>query len=249
VSIDGNSEETMRANRGVSLARGEGVRHYHELRNASGMARRPRLGFSWTLKRNNIHELPDFIERVAEFEPDRLYSRHLLVFFEKDQDQSLVGEVDLVNRYLRPAYAAMERLGMVSDCPPLMAETTKAQATEATPEPKPPSARERDRCPFVHRTGVLSSNGDVLICANMFAEIAGSVADGRPFQDVWNGPVLTEVRSALDTPHEWDACRSCWFREVQYASQRDAAARRERFDLDNPGEITEEAWDFRRHRK
>jgi len=256
VSIDGNSEETMRVNRGgVRLDDVlDGVRHFHELRRAAGLARRPKLGLSWTLKRNNIHELPEFIERMAEFEPDNFYSRHLLVFFEKDREQSLIGDPALTNRYLRPARAALQRLGIRSDCPPLMAENPPViAASDGVPvaiSPRPGAVPgSRDRCPFVRRTGVVNVNGNVPTCSVPFARQAGSIADSEHFMDVWNGPVMSGVRAAMDTPQEWQQCRSCWYREARYASQREAVARRELLDPDAIGDFTMPAWDFRRQRK
>jgi MoaA/NifB/PqqE/SkfB family radical SAM enzyme len=256
VSIDGNSEETMSTNRGgVQLDQVlDGVRHFHELRRAAGLARRPKLGLSWTLKRNNIHELPGFIERMAEFEPDNFYSRHLLVFFEKDREQSLIGDPALTNRYLRPALAALRRLGIRSDCPPLMSEESQpaesAAGVRVAISAKPSSGSgDRDRCPFVHRTAVVNVNGNVPTCSVPFARRAGSIADVEHFADVWNGPVMTGVRAAIDTPHEWQQCRSCWYREARYASQREAAAHHELLDPDAVGDFTMPAWDFRRQRK
>jgi hypothetical protein len=87
------------------------------------------------------------------------------------------------------------------------------------------------------------------MCSVPIANHAGNIADGGRFEDVWNGPVMTGVRGAMDTPSEWNACRSCWYREGHYASQRDAAAQQEEFDLEAAGRVTEEAWDFRRQRK
>lgn len=256
VSIDGNSEETMRANRGgVHLAQVlANVRHYHDLRRAAGLARRPRLGISWTLKRNNIHELPAFIERIAELEPDLFYARHLLVFFERDRAESLVGDPELTNRYLRPAYELLAKLGIRSDCPPLMAAPPKTGAVEP-PSPEGGSTgstsapRERGRCPFVHRTAVINSTGAVPTCSVPFAAGAGMLGPGTTFSEIWNGPVLVNVRAAMDTPREFLQCRACWYREGHYAGQRAAAANDERFDLETAATFTEKAWDFRAQKK
>ena len=247
VSIDGNSDETMRANRGgVRLEHVlDGVRHFDRLRREANVARRPRLGLSWTLKRNNIHELPDFIERMAEFEPDLFYSRHLLIFFEKDREESLVGEPALANRYLRPAYEALERLGIRSDCPPLMDGDERSGDARDSDAAVP----ERDGCPFVRRTAVIHSNGDMPTCSVPFAAIAGNLAAGDTVETVWNGPVMTGVRNAMDTADEWDQCRACWYREGHYVSQRAAAANQERFDLEAASSFTEDAWDFRDYEK
>ncbi len=124
VSIDGLTPDVFAANRGgASLERVlTNVRYLHMLRLQTPLARRPRLGFSWTLKRNNIAQFPDFIRFIRQFEPDVLYVRHLLVFHEKDRDQSLLNAPALANRYLREAYALLAEMNIKLDCPPLMYE-------------------------------------------------------------------------------------------------------------------------------
>ena len=131
VSIDGLSPETFAANRGGAsfdkvIA---GVRHFHELRKAAGLPRRPKLCISWTLKKNNIREFPDFVRFMAQFEPDRFYARHLLLFHDKDAGESLLDFPDLANRYLSEAYELMAALGIETDCPPLF------ESVDAFPRP------------------------------------------------------------------------------------------------------------------
>lgn len=124
VSIDGTTPEVFALNRGgASLQRVlANVAAFHELRQSLPLVRRPRLGFSWTLKRNNIHQFPDFIRMVLPFDPALLYVRHQFVFREKDRDQSLIGEPEQVNRWLREAYALLEGTRIKLDVPPLMME-------------------------------------------------------------------------------------------------------------------------------
>ncbi|MEQ6204662.1 radical SAM protein [Sulfitobacter sp. HNIBRBA2951] len=124
-SIDGYLSETMAANRGnVSLTTVvEALRHYDKLRRSTELARRPKLSVSFTLKRNNIAEFAAFIEAVAQFQPDLVYSRHLLIFFEKQANETLLTNPEIANHYLAQAYAAMARHNIPGDCPPIVAET------------------------------------------------------------------------------------------------------------------------------
>lgn len=122
ISIDGVTADIFAANRGgASLDRVlANVAYFHDLRSKAGLARRPKLGLSWTLKRNNIAEFPDFVRLAKRFDPDFLYVRHLLVFHEKDRGQSLLGHADLANRYLGEAYAMLRGSRIKLDVPPLM---------------------------------------------------------------------------------------------------------------------------------
>jgi len=123
VSIDGISPQVFAANRGgASLSQWQdNVAYFNQLRDAAPLARRPRLGLSWTLKRNNIHEFPGFVEMAIRNRADLLYVRHLFVFHEKDRGESLVDAPELANRYLREGYALLRGTAMKLDAAPLAA--------------------------------------------------------------------------------------------------------------------------------
>ncbi|NUB44150.1 4Fe-4S cluster-binding domain-containing protein [Fertoebacter nigrum] len=123
VSIDGMTQDVFGANRGgASLALVlNNIAHFQDMRNASDLMRRPRLGLSWTLKKNNIRQFPDFIRLARDLEADLLYVRHLFVFRDADRAQSLLDEPDLVNRYLDEAYALLEGSRIKLDVAPMSA--------------------------------------------------------------------------------------------------------------------------------
>jgi MoaA/NifB/PqqE/SkfB family radical SAM enzyme len=241
VSVDGATPETFAGHRGgASLEQVlENVAAFHELRRASGLTRRPRLGFSWTLMRDNVAEFPRFLRAALDLEPDLVYARHLLVFFEHARDQSLLGRPDLANGPLREAYRLMADRGIRSDCPPLLEDPVR----QVRSAPQPPG--RRDRCMFVHRTAVVAADGEMPTCSAPFAQVAGRSDDEKSFARIWNGPVMRGVRAALDTELEWDQCRNCWYREGRYQAQRAVAdVRKPRYDLQAAGSFTTKAWDF-----
>jgi MoaA/NifB/PqqE/SkfB family radical SAM enzyme len=141
VSIDGLSPETFATNRGGANFEKviAGVRHFHNLRKAALLPRRPKLCISWTLKKNNIAELPDFVRFMAQFEPDRYYMRHLLLFHEKDAGESLLDIPELANEYLAEAYDLFARMGIETDCPPIF-ETVTDSAVPAQTDVNVPAA-------------------------------------------------------------------------------------------------------------
>ena len=139
LSIDGMTPDVFAENRrGADLATfKDNVSHYQRLCHASDLLRRPRLGFSWTLKRNNIEQFPDFIRFALDCDADLLYVRHLLLFRPSDAEQSLINEPALTNRYLAAGYALLQGHRMKLDVPPLSAisETTGTHLlTRAFPE-------------------------------------------------------------------------------------------------------------------
>lgn len=92
------------------------------------------------------------------------------------------------------------------------------------------------------------ADGEVVTCANMFAESAGHLEQSANFMDIWNGTRLASVRQDFGTPAEWRQCRTCWFREVRYDAQREAWARKEACEPTDNQEYRPLSWDFRRYR-
>jgi radical SAM protein with 4Fe4S-binding SPASM domain len=134
-SFDGNTAETFAINRAGAKfeAVWDNLRYYHALRNTVPLARRPQLTISWTLKRNNVAEVPDFIRRIAEFEPDLISLRHLVVFQDKERSESLLDYPEEANAALSEAYAEMDRLGIRHESPPLMMQVPAEKRVSVIP--------------------------------------------------------------------------------------------------------------------
>jgi MoaA/NifB/PqqE/SkfB family radical SAM enzyme len=258
ISIDGITEKTFAENRGgASLAHTlKEIEYYHDLRRHAGLARRPKLCLSWTLKRNNIAEFPEFIRTMARFEPELIFARHLLVFHDKDREQTLLDIPEEANRHLAVAYALMREYQIRSECPPLFSlaasDTPAAPPSESTPVPQyvrdaDPASPERvaDRCIWFHRTGVILAGGSVATCGRTCAATGGNLSTAASFMEVWNGPEMTGVRAAFGTADEWPQCTNCWYRESRYDAQRVARTLGADHALDRPSVFTAEAWDFR----
>lgn len=120
-SIDGMTSDVFSANRGgadlgVFM---RNLAHFQSLRQDPTLLRPPRLGLSWTLKRNNIDQFPDFVRFAIASKADLLYVRHLLLFRPGDAAQSLVDEPAVCNRYLSEGYALLKGTRIKLDVPPL----------------------------------------------------------------------------------------------------------------------------------
>jgi MoaA/NifB/PqqE/SkfB family radical SAM enzyme len=257
VSIDGLAPETFAENRGGAsfdkvIA---GVRHFHELRKAAGLPRRPKLCISWTLKKNNIREFPDFVRFMAQFEPDRFYARHLLLFHDKDAGESLLDSPDLANRYLSQAYELMAEHGIETDCPPLFESVDAFPRPGDTPKESPAATgdmppeladvpRQDLACVYIHRTGILLAGGEMSTCGVQYAAKVGDFGDAS-FMDLWNGEVMRNVRRDINTPAEWDQCRDCWFRQSRFHEQRSQRAQVAAYPLKRMTRFSRKAWDFR----
>lgn len=254
ISIDGFSPEILATNRGGAsfdtLVGAMG--HFHELRKRMLLPRRPKLCISWTLKRNNIAELPAFVRFVAQFEPDRFYMRHLLVCHDKDEEQSLLREPEIVNRYLTETYALFDKMDIETDCPPLMAAAkTRGSQCEAQEvhdkNTAAPNAEPRDSiCHYIHRTACLNSEGRMSTCGIYHAKAAGFMTKPGDFFELWNSDVMRGVRRDINTAAEWRQCSNCWFRQSRYHSQRKHRARGSSYALTRTSTFTKQAWDYRK---
>jgi len=114
---------------------------------------------------------------------------------------------------------------------------------------EPTIGRPLDKCPYFHRTAVIMSDGQVVTCANFYAEDVGQLGADNTLSDLWRGDRLTQVRADFGTDKEWDQCTSCWFREIGYAAQRQAWHEDAPVSLDDPTTYTPRAWSFTRFLK
>ncbi len=262
ISMDGNSQSVHGYNRGgSSLAKVlDNIAWFNEARQQTQVARRPKLSFYWTLMANNIHELPGFVREAARFEPDFFAIRHLVVFHDKDRSQSLVGKPGQVNRFLDEAYRELEARGIAFEAPPLMEVSRNTSALpdniiarehldegEKTPEKfaELGSDYRAEPCTWMHRTGIISYNGEVTTCGKHYGERVGKLGDETPFDAVWNGAAMQSLRETFNTPQIWQQCRECWLRELRWHSQRRDKDSATGFDRDRRAVFTPAAWDYR----
>jgi radical SAM protein with 4Fe4S-binding SPASM domain len=256
VSMDGLSKETFALNRGGGDVDRvwHNIEFFHHLRKSSGLARRPRLHFAWTLKQSNVEEFPAFVHKIAQYEADALTARHLMVFFESEAEQSVLLDPARANIFLREGYRLLEQYGIRRECVPLIAETSAERlvSVQTVPLDEPPVAETvptvtpgagRDSCMFIHRMAVVNYTGEVQTCSVPYSAVTGTVGE-TSFFNIWNGSVMQGVREALGTDHEWKQCQNCWYREGRYHSQRALAADGRRIDNDSQTEFSKESLNF-----
>jgi radical SAM protein with 4Fe4S-binding SPASM domain len=264
-SMDGGTAETFEINRaGAKFERVmENLSYYHELRNSVPQSRRPQLTISWTLKHNNVAELPDFVRRIAPFEPDLLSLRHLVVFQDKERGESLLEHAREANAALAEAYAELDRLGLRHESPPLSLDATSTgQAHESvlgtSTKPSPQEAgripgREalivmrEPECNWMHRTAIVMADGEVITCGKHYGEQVGHLTDENSLWDIWNGPKMHSLRDGFGRAHMWEQCKDCWLRELKWHSQRQAKDLSTPYSLADGMDYTEAAWDYRRY--
>lgn len=94
------------------------------------------------------------------------------------------------------------------------------------------------------------ADGEVVTCANMYAENVGHLDKSTHFSSLWNNERMQSVRRTLGTENEWVQCQRCWFREIRYAEQRSSWAAlggvATQASLAKPAEYQPISWDFRK---
>lgn len=244
-SIDGARDETIRTNRAgtdrTTLLRN--LENYHRLRTTLPLARRPQLSFSWTIKRNNIAELVDFIYMVAPFEPDLLSIRHMVAFRDDVFPETLFNAPEVANEHLREAYEVLDRLGIRHESPPLIQSSDSAPLEPGDPAPAP-AVREA-ACNWMHRTAIIMSDGEVTTCGKHYGIGVGNLHEAGSLDAIWNGPAMCSLRAAFAAGTPWDQCRACWLREIRWHAQRQAKDRNEAYAHQTPMDYTQQAWDYR----
>ena len=103
LSVDGGTESTFAINRrGSHLSQAiDALEYLNEIRRPLGLARRPRIGVTWTLKSNNVTELPEFIEHAIGIGIEQVTLRHLLVFHGHSRGDPVIDQPELANGPLR----------------------------------------------------------------------------------------------------------------------------------------------------
>lgn len=231
VSIDGGSPETFAKNRGgASFDRVmKAIAYYHDLRKRASLLRRPKLCISWTIKRNNVAELPDFVRLIAPFEPDKFFLRYMVVCEDREQDQSLLDDPQAATGYLQEAYALLEELGVEIIRPPLFEAAPQEAIAPATPCTSDTVALAdaggsdpQRRCPHMFSEGALLANGVMMSCQAYYAEAVGNLVTAPDFLSVWTGPRMQSLRDGFNTANEWGQCDECWTSQMRcYTPEKD----------------------------
>jgi len=100
------------------------------------------------------------------------------------------------------------------------------------------------KCVYMHRTGVVLSNGEVNTCAAPYVKTVGSLQN-QSFGEIWLGKDMQNIRQDIGTVKEWKQCKNCWFREINYRNQRRERHSGRVFDYSEGSQYTLDAWDFR----
>ena len=237
-SVDGARKETyesIRVGSDFQLVL-ENIRLVVRIREELPRSSRPRLAVCMVIMRRNICELVEMVDLVHGLGVDRLELAHLTVLDEDLDAESLRHFPDLCDQYLAAARKRADQLGLRLHMPPSMDGKRLPVAKWAELRLAWQEVKELNRtrlfrlknlassrlaefrwarkaggrvpCYFLQHGVFISIGGDVAPCPMPGRPVAGNLLEQR-FEEIWNGPVLTNMRRKMLSGDPMDCCRHC----------------------------------------
>jgi MoaA/NifB/PqqE/SkfB family radical SAM enzyme len=211
VSMDAATPETFKAVRGVPMFHRvvENVTALVELQRELGLII-PRVSLWFTVMRNNVRELPDFIRLAGKVGAAEVNVQRLIYYGQgmAVQEQSLYGTLTALETQLLAEAAELGRELGIS----LKASGDTTPEASLTPE-------ERERpwagCQRPWRLSYVTANGNVLPCcispwtARNYAGLILGNALQESFIEIWNGERYQQFRAQFETRDAPDPCQGC----------------------------------------
>ncbi len=119
----------------------------------------------------------------------------------------------------------------------------KAEPVEQDADTK--ISKDMEKCAWMHRTGIIMSDGEVTTCGKHYGERVGVLSGEVAFMDLWNGVSMQSLRESFGTPRMWKQCSDCWLRELKWHTQRCAKDEGRTCLDDDPCNYSHSAWDYR----
>ncbi len=211
VSMDAATPETYRAIRGVPMFHRvvENVTALVDLQRETA-ATTPQVSLWFTVMKNNLRELPDFLRLAGKIGAAEVNVQRLIYYGQgmAVQEQSLYGTLTALEaQMLAEAVRLSQELGIL-----LKASGDTTPEASLTPE-------ERQRpwagCQRPWSLSYVTANGNVLPCcispwtAKNYAGLILGNAFRESFAEIWNGERYQRFRTQFESSEAPDPCRGC----------------------------------------
>ena len=237
ISMDGLGEIYESIRIGASFEKvADNVRLLVRMRSELPKNERPRLAICMVLMKRNIHQLIEMIDFAKDCGVDRLEVAHLTAFNDDIDAESARHVAEDADSWIRRARVHADQLGFRVHLPPLMNgdhldPALPAKIRLAAKEISELSPRRIGRlaqqfkkkarssqwsrkaggevpCQFLNDGVFITLQGDVAPCPMPGRPIAGNLMESS-FEEIWNGPVLTELREGLLKNKPKSCCAHC----------------------------------------
>ncbi len=237
ISLDGHGETYEDIRHGALWSEVlDKVKLVVRVRNNLPKQEQPRLAICMVVMKRNLHQLVEMVELSHALGVDRFEATYITVMSDDMEHESPRLEPEIADAAVRAARARADELKFRAHLPPLMNGTTlsanqtanmslvlselkgvtKSRLNRLTNNVKSKLTHKRWSnqadgkipCAFLRSGVFISVGGDVAPCPMPGRPVAGNLLK-QPFDEIWNGKVLTSMRQGFisGTPHH--CCAHC----------------------------------------
>ena len=169
------------------------VRDFSIALTASGLRKRIRFSIGFTLMESNIGELPEFVVMAAGLGVPAIFCRHLEVYTEDMQLESLYHNQARFNEMRLESLLSADYFGIHLSIPPPFDDAHEGNGRMPCLEP--------------WRSAVILGNGDVAACCVPGTKIGN--LNESPMQVLWQSENYQNFRRRVNSSDPPNSCRSC----------------------------------------
>ena len=153
------------------------------------------LGFSMTLFRENLKEVPDVLRLVSEAGGNFLKTDFGVIFSKKDLHQSVLTCPDLYNQIYEIAHEKAREIGIQLLMRPPFSENGCGEAVKY------------GICEYLYLSACIRSEGELNPC---YFQLLPSLGVNNGFAAAWNSEMMQALRLQHDTGRGHPGCRDCY---------------------------------------
>jgi len=153
------------------------------------------LGFSMTLFRDNLKEIPDVLRVVSEVEGNFLKTDIGVIFSQRDLHLSVLTCPDLYNEVYEIAHEKARQTGINLLMRPPFSKTRETEAVRY------------GICDYLYLSACISSEGALNPC---YFQPLPSLSVKNDFRAAWNSKIMQRLRLEHDTDRCHPLCRDCY---------------------------------------
>ena len=157
----------------------------------------PNIHTHFVMMQENIHELPDYIRRMAELGVNSMGARHLIAYHKEQIADSLYFDQARCDEMILKAREVARQCGVMPDLPKTFAESAGL------------GLADRPKCLDPWRHGQILHDGSIFSCCNN-AVVMGNINDEGGFDAVWNNDKYQQIRRTVNLPiPQFTLCKYC----------------------------------------
>ncbi|MFO7600907.1 MAG: SPASM domain-containing protein, partial [Candidatus Desulfacyla sp.] len=153
------------------------------------------LGFSMTLFRDNLMEVPEVLRMVSEAGGNFLKTDIGVIFSKKHLDQSVINDPDLYNAVYEAAHKKAQQLGINLLMRPPFSQNGRQEAVKV------------GICDYLYLSACIRSEGELNPC---YFPVLSSLSVKNGFRNAWKGESMQRLRRDHDTERCHPLCRDCY---------------------------------------